>query len=60
MVLLIRYWVVARVVAGHPFEGSTSCPITCATSTPIRWWVIRDVAHNAGVLVQVGDKIGAG
>ena len=61
LVLLIRYWLVPREVEGHPFEGSTSCNITRATSSAIRWWMIRDVTHSAMlVLVLVRDKITAG
>ena len=63
--LLIRYGLVPRMVAGHPFEGSTRCTITHATSSAIRWWMIRDGTHNATlvlvlVLVLVCDKIAAG
>ena len=61
--LLIRYGLVPRMVAGHPFEGSTRCTITHATSSAIRWWMIRDGTHNATLgleLVLVCDKIAAG
>ena len=59
------------MVAGHSFEGSTRCTITHATSSAIRWWMIRDVTHSAMLvlvlalvlaleLALVCDKIAAG
>ena len=37
-----------RMVGGHcPFESSTSYTITHATSSAIRWWMIRDGSHYA-------------